>query len=345
MFVKYFSRKKKTGFYFSDYASFPLANNRIKEYITGKHQKICGEAEMEITQVLNFGSLNIDHVYTVDHFVAPGETLSSAGYLVNAGGKGLNQSVALSRAGVKTLHAGMIGREGSFLKETLESFNVDTRHVITGDVPTGHAIIQVEKNSAQNSILLYPGANMAIPLDAMERILRSMPSGSWLLLQNEINDVPFLIREGKKLGLKIAFNPAPCSAAVGSYPLHLCDLIFVNEIEAAQLTSEQGGHNRLAAAMATRFPGCEIVVTLGKEGAVWRRGSEEIFEPAVPVKAVDTTSAGDTFTGFFLAAKLRGMTPLESMKCAALASSITVSRHGAAISIPAAEEVFDAENY
>ena len=315
----------------------------MKEYITAKHWKVCGEAEMEITQVLNFGSLNIDHVYTVDHFVAPGETLSSSGYLVNAGGKGLNQSVALSRAGVKTLHAGMIGREGAFLKETLESFNVDTRHVITGDVPTGHAIIQVEKNSAQNSILLYPGANMAIPLDAMERILRSMPSGSWLLLQNEINDVPFLIREGKKLGLKVAFNPAPCSAAVVSYPLHLCDLIFVNEIKAAQLTSETGGHDRLAAAMAARSPESEIVVTLGKDGAVWRCGREEIFEPAVPVKAVDTTSAGDTFTGYFLAAKLRGMTPRESMKYAALASSITVSRHGAAISIPAAEEVFTAK--
>ena len=114
-------------------------------------------------QVLNFGSLNIDHVYTVDHFVAPGETLSSSGYQINAGGKGLNQSVALGRAGVKTFHAGMIGNDGLFLKKILEDSNVNTDNLIIGALPTGHAVIQVEKGSAQNSILLYPGANQPLP--------------------------------------------------------------------------------------------------------------------------------------------------------------------------------------
>ena len=146
--------------------------------------------------VLNFGSLNVDHVYSVDHFVAPGETLSCIAYRTNAGGKGLNQSVALGKAGVETFHAGMIGKDGIFLKETLEAAGVNTDNVIVGDLPTGHAIIQVEKTSGQNSILLHPGANMAIPDDEMRRILRTMPAGSWLLLQNEINNIPFLIREG-----------------------------------------------------------------------------------------------------------------------------------------------------
>lgn len=291
-------------------------------------------------QVLNFGSLNIDHVYGVDHFVAPGETLSSARYSVNAGGKGLNQSVALSRAGVKTAHAGMIGKEGLFLKETLEAAGVDTEHVIAGSVPTGHAVIQVEKSSGQNSILLYPGANMAIPRTEMLHILQTVPEGSWLLLQNEINDIPFLIREGKKRNLKVAINPAPCTKEVLSYPLHVCDLIMVNEIEAAQLTGKSGDFRQMAAALAELFPDSEVVVTCGKEGAIYRKGSLEIFTPARHVQAVDTTSAGDTFTGFFLAAKLRGMTAKEAMECAAFASSITVSRPGAACSIPTAEEVF-----
>ena len=291
-------------------------------------------------QVLNFGSLNIDHVYAVDHFVAPGETLSSSGYRVNAGGKGLNQSVALGRAGVATCHAGMIGKDGLFLKELLEASDVDTGHLIVGDLPTGHAVIQVEKKSGQNSILLYPGANMAIPTDEMRRILRTAPQGSWLLLQNEINDIPFLIREGKARGLKVAINPAPCTEAVRSYPLDLCDLIMVNEIEAAQLTASGEEPGRLAAALAERFPESEIVITLGKDGALYRHGREEITVPARVVKAVDTTSAGDTFTGYFMAAKLRGMDAEAAMKCAVYASSITVSRPGAADSIPTADEVF-----
>ena len=114
-------------------------------------------------QILNFGSLNVDYVYTVDPVVAPGETPASSGYQVNAGGKGLNQSVALSRAGVKTFHAGMIGRDGLFLKETLEAAGVNTDHVMIGEHPTGHAMIQVEKSSGQNAILLYPGAASSIP--------------------------------------------------------------------------------------------------------------------------------------------------------------------------------------
>lgn len=293
-------------------------------------------------QILNFGSLNIDHVYTVDHFVAPGETLASAGYQVNAGGKGLNQSVALSRAGVRTFHAGMIGKDGLFLKETLEAAHVNTDHVMIGEHPTGHALIQVEKKSGQNAILLYPGANVEIKTSDMRRILRSMPQGSWLLLQNEINAVPFLIEEGKACGLKIAVNPAPCSGEVRTWPLHLCDLILVNEIEAAQLTglTGEGNFRRAAEVMAERFPDSEVVITLGSSGAVYRFGKEEIMVPARPVKVVDTTSAGDTFTGYFLAAKLRGMSAEAAMRCAVFASSITVSRPGAASSIPAADEVF-----
>ncbi len=291
-------------------------------------------------QVLNFGSLNIDHVYTVEHFVAPGETLSSTAYRINAGGKGLNQSIALARAGVTTLHAGMIGQDGIFLKELLEKSGVDTENVITGNCATGHAIIQVEKSSGQNSILLYPGANMQIPADRMLDILQKMPQGSWLLLQNEINDIPYLIRNAKACGLKVAINPAPCTPEVRSYPLQLCDLIIVNEIEAAQLTASNGRADQMAAAMAELFPENEIVVTLGKDGAVYRNGDQEITVPARVVKAVDTTSAGDTFTGYFLAAKLRGMDAETAMNCAALASSITVSRHGAAVSIPTANEVF-----
>ena len=162
------------------------------------------------------------------------------------------------------------------------------------------------------------------------------------ILQNEINALPFLIEEGKKCGLKIAINPAPCTNAVSSYPLHLCDLILVNEIEAAQLTGFTADPHRMAEAMAERFPQSEIVITLGAMGALYRCGKTEITVPARQVDVVDTTSAGDTFTGYFLAAKLRGFTPEAAVKVAVFASSITVSRPGAASSIPCADEVFSA---
>ena len=291
-------------------------------------------------QVLNFGSLNIDYVYTVPHLVAPGETLAALDYQVNAEGKGLNQSVALARAGVKIFHAGMIGKEGAFLKEVLEKAGADTRFVEVGEVPTGHAIIQVERTSGENSIVLFPGANNSVSEEFMKEVLHAMPQGSWLLLQNEINGIPFLMEEGKRCGLKLAFNPAPCTEAVHSYPLHLCDLIFVNETEAAQLTNAQGDISFMGKAMAELCPESEIVITLGSKGAFYRCGSEEFFVPPFPAEAVDTTGAGDTFTGYFLAAKLRSMDARQAMECASKASALTVSRPGAASSIPSANEVF-----
>ncbi len=291
-------------------------------------------------QVLNFGSLNIDRVYQVPRFAAPGETLSCASLRINAGGKGLNQSVALSRAGIRTAHAGMIGPDGAFLKQVLADAGVDVSRVLEGDTPTGHAVIQVETGTGQNSILLYPGANTAIPEAEMLRILKSVPAGSWLLLQNEINSIPFLIREAKAAGLMVAVNPSPCTDAVRQYPLELCDLIFVNEIETAQLTGCGGEIRDAARLLAERCPNTELIVTLGAAGALRIRDCKSLFVPARAVKAVDTTAAGDTFTGYFMAARFRGMDAGDAMACAAFASSITVSRPGAAASIPTADEVF-----
>ena len=294
---------------------------------------------MSFVEVLNFGSLNIDHVYRVPHVVAPGETLGCQDYSVFAGGKGLNQSIALARAGIKTAHAGKIGADGTFLVQTLQNSGVDTTFVFTGETPTGHASIQVDQ-SGQNSILLYPGANCMISENEIVAVLEKQSPGTWLLLQNEINSIPFLIREAKKRGMKIAINPAPCTDAVKEYPLELVDLLFVNEIEAAQLSGCQGSFEEIADALAKQYPQAQIVMTLGSAGAIYRCGIYSHFEPARKVKVVDTTSAGDTFCGYFLSSLLKGMTPEKAMFYAAEASSVTVSRAGAAQSIPSAEEIF-----
>ena len=294
---------------------------------------------MDSFEVLNFGSLNIDHVYCVDHFVRPGETLESLNYSVFCGGKGLNQSVALARAGVKTAHAGKIGRDGIFLKEFLEESGALTSHILIGNTPTGHACIQIDANG-QNSIILYGGANTEISDDEIISILDTAAPGSWLLLQNEINSIPFIINEAKKRELKIAFNPAPCSDDVRNYPLNKVDLIFVNEIEAAQLSSCCGNFEDIADAMQKMLPQTQIVMTLGENGAYYLAGGKRIFTPAVKTDVVDTTGAGDTFCGYFLASLLRGHAPEKAMDYAARAAAITVSRPGAGISIPCAREIF-----
>jgi ribokinase len=290
-------------------------------------------------KVLNIGSLNLDHVYNVDHIVQPGETEATYELNIHLGGKGMNQSVALAKAGVTVYHGGMIGDDGQPFLDACKEFGVQADYIRQIDTKSGHAIIQIDKK-AQNSILLYPGANCMISENEIVAVLEKQSPGTWLLLQNEINSIPFLIREAKKRGMKIAINPAPCTDAVKDYPLELVDLLFVNEIEASQLSGCQGSFEAIADALAKQYPQAQIVMTLGSAGAIYRCGAYSYFEPACPVKVVDTTSAGDTFCGYFLSSLLKGMTPEKAMFYAAKASSVTVSRAGAAQSIPSAEEIF-----
>lgn len=294
---------------------------------------------MDSKKLLNFGSLNIDKVYKVPHFVQPGETLSSDSFTQNAGGKGLNQSIALARAGIKVFHAGKIGHDGDFLRQILVDNGVDTQFLITSDVPSGHAIIQINQEG-QNCIILFPGANCAISREEICKTLSAMEKGDYLLLQNEINDIPFIMEEAKKRGMKIAINPAPCSEEVLTYPLHLADIIFVNEVEAATLAGINAEPEVMLAKIVEKFPEAEIIMTFGAKGAYYRNKDKFFHTPCYEAKVVDTTSAGDTFGGYYMSAVLQGFDVEKAMKIASYASSITVSRSGAAISIPAAAEVF-----
>lgn len=293
--------------------------------------------------VLNFGSLNIDLVYSVPHFLVPGETLACSAFNRYAGGKGLNQSVALARAGVQVFHAGKIGPDGDFLRQTLMDAGVDVSFLLRGNEPTGNALIEVEDISGGNRILLYPGANHAITGEDIRSVLDHFPAGTILLLQNEISNIPFLIEEGFTRGFRIMFNPAPCTPDVAAMPLEKIHTLFVNEVEAAQLTSQAQDTEPavLADLLTARYPNTDFVLTLGKRGALYASGKEtRIFVPAADVTPVDTTSAGDTFTGFYLASILRGYCPEDAMRYASKGAGIAVSRPGAAQSIPTAEEVF-----
>jgi ribokinase len=290
-------------------------------------------------RVLNFGSLNVDHVYRVAHIARPGETLGSGAYTRFPGGKGANQSVALARAGAAVWHAGQVGPESAWLRERLAADGVRTDFVRVGEEPGGHAIIQVEEGSGQNSIVLFGGANRSIAPALVEAALAAFSPGDVLLLQNEINATAELIRRGHAAGLRVCLNPAPMDDAVLGFPLELLDLLVVNEHEGAALAGTDDPA-RMLDTLAARYPRTRVCLTLGAAGAVFRDVSGETFRQAARrVAAVDTTAAGDTFIGYFLAAEGAGKSVPEALANACAAAALSVTRPGAMDSIPWAREL------
>lgn len=288
-------------------------------------------------RILNFGSLNIDNVYRVDHINAPGETQTAAERHVNPGGKGLNQSIALARAGAEVWHAGRIGADGIWLRDLLGKNGVHTDFVEETDDSTGHAIIQVD-SSGQNSIVLYAGANRRIDEAMVDAVLTHFAAGDILLLQNEISCIPYIVDRAYDKGLRIVLNPSPFDGRLAPVRMDKIALFLLNEIEGFQMTGETEPE-RILDRMAVLYPQAEVVLTLGEKGAVRQKAGERVYREAYRVKAVDTTAAGDTFTGYYLAMRAQGKTAEEALDIASRAASIAVTRQGAAASIPTKEEV------
>ena len=290
--------------------------------------------------ILVFGSLNIDHVYQVEHFVRPGETLPSTEYRRFQGGKGANQSVALARAGAPVFHAGRVGPEGAWLRDELDAEGVNVEHVAVGDLATGHAMIQVDRDG-ENAIILYGGANLAITGADARRVLANFGPGDWLLLQNEISAMPDILQAAAQRGLAVAFNPAPMTAAVHGYPLDDVSLFVVNRTEGAALAGVETAEppEVILRKLQSRFPHAAILFTLGGDGSLYARGGERIGTPAQSVEAVDTTAAGDTFIGYFLAELVAGESTRQSLTLATRAAALCVTRPGAAVSIPRRHEL------
>ncbi len=287
--------------------------------------------------VLSFGSCNIDYVYHMDQFIRPGETKSCLHLDQNCGGKGLNQSIALAQAGAKVFHAGLIGAEGTFLREKMQSKGVDTTFVRVGEGAGGHAIIQVDENG-QNCIILYGGTNRQITPVFIDEVLEQFNAGDILVLQNEISNIPCLMEKAYAKGLRIAFNAAPYDDAVRSYPLEKVEWLIVNEVEGGGLSGESD-YEKIAQKLAQIYPQAKIMLTLGKSGCIYRCGNEVLFQRACRVEAVDTTAAGDTFIGYFIRGIADDLPMSETLKLATAASAIAVARPGAADSVPEYREV------
>lgn len=290
-------------------------------------------------KILNFGSLNIDHVYQVEKFVEAGETISSSRYNIFPGGKGLNQSIALARAGAEVYHAGMIGEDGCFLKEICNKNNVNTDFIRTISKPTGQALIQVDAKG-ENCIILYPGSNFCITTEFIDEVLEHFGKDDYLLLQNEINLIDYIIVKAHERGMKIILNPAPMDKKVFTYNLKYVDYLIVNETECFGLTGARELEKALMI-LEEEFKDITVILTRGSDGLIYKSNNKILRLNAYKVRAVDTTAAGDTFIGYFIAVLSQGKEVEIALEYATKASAITVSREGASVTIPTMEEVIN----
>ena len=291
--------------------------------------------------IYNLGSMNIDYVYDVDHILAGGETLIAGGRRIAAGGKGLNQSIAAARSGAETHHAGCMGQGGEMLLEMLKDSGVRTELLVPCDLPQGHTFIQVDKNG-QNSILVYSGSNYAIGREQIDALTDSAPAGSYLLLQNEISNLGYALEAAKRKKLRVVLNASPITEDLLHLDLQDLEWISINEIECAAL----GGCESVEESFETlkkRFSRTGILLTLGSDGCVCWKDGREYRQSACDVRPVDTTAAGDSFTGFFISCLVAGRDIASSLRLASAAAAIAVSRPGAAPSIPVMEEVLRLE--
>ncbi len=288
-------------------------------------------------KILNFGSCNIDFVYDVSHMVQPGETLAAKNLQNFPGGKGLNLSIALTRAGAPVYHAGCVGLDDTLLQSVLKENGVDLRYLKVISAPTGHAIIQVDENG-ENSILIYGGANVAIAKEHIDEVLSEFGEGDLLFLQNEINNLPYIIEEAYQRGMRILLNPSPYREELKQLDFHKLYAVILNQLEAKAFSGQTEPMDCLKTLLET-YPKLHVVITLGKNGCLYADGKGIYKQSAYHVEAIDTTAAGDTFAGYFVAGLYRNESPEVILQNATAAAAIATTRKGASPSIPTMEEV------
>ena len=290
--------------------------------------------------VLSIGSMNLDYVYQVPHLARPGESLMATAMETKAGGKGLNQTLALARAGSTVRHAGCIGSEGAVLRDLLAENGVDVSLVQTVEAPQGSAFIQVDQTTAQNSIVVFGGSNRALTPERVEELLESAQPKERVVLQNEVSSMREILAGCAEHGLPVILNPAPYSDDIATMDLSPVEWLIVNEVEVEQLTGT-GDPDEAWQVVQLRWPNTSLIVTLGEQGSICFHQNERIVQEAYKVKAVDTTAAGDTFIGYFVAGLEESLPLAQCLRQASVASAIAVTRPGAAPSIPWKRELLD----
>lgn len=283
-------------------------------------------------KILNFGSINKDFFYSVNDFVKPGETISSIRYNIKIGGKGLNQSVGISKAGQKIYHAGIINKDDTFILDKLKKWNINCENILLSNNPTGHAIIQVD-NKGENSIIIHGGANHDVNIKFIKSVLSKFDSGDILVIQNEINNIKEIIDRAHHKKMKIVFNPAPFNNEILSYDLNKISTLILNQTEGEALSKEKKPDGILKV-LNSKFNNTEIILTLGEKGSLYSFKDELLKIKAHKLDTVDTTGAGDTFIGYYVAGIASKKSKKDNLNRASEAAALATTKLGGAESIP-----------
>lgn len=278
----------------------------------------------------------------MEDFVKAGQTVSAAGMTKFLGGKGFNQSIAIAKSGVPIYHAGCIEHDGEHLRQALRAHSVDTDFVNTVETPTGHAIIQVN-NRGENCIIIYPGANFCVTEEFADRVLSHFDCGDILLLQNEINNLEYIVSDGCRKGMKIVLNPSPLNDTLKTIDFNKLYAIVLNEVECLDLT-EKSIPQDICGCFKEHYHQFKVVLTLGQKGCIYfdcATGAEYAC-PAFQIAVKDTTAAGDTSMGYYIHGLYHGLCTEETLRLASAASALAVSAEGSSASIPKIAEVKEA---
>ena len=296
-------------------------------------------------RILVVGSLNMDMKLTMARMPVEGETVLGDSIVYNPGGKGANQAVAAGRLGGKVAMLGAVGRDdfGEALLANLSAAGVDVARMRRVEEPTGTAVIYVDAGG-RNSIVVIPSANKACDLGYIQANEALIEQSDYLLLQMEIphDSIWHAIRRGKALGKTVLLNPAPAPAAMPEDILPLLDWLTPNASELAANSGLPCGDlpqvEAAAGALLARGVG-QVLVTVGRHGAMLVDKAGGRLFPVVDLPVVDTTAAGDCFNAAFTVRLAEGAAPQEAIEFANAAATISVTRAGAQSSLPTRAEV------
>jgi ribokinase len=290
--------------------------------------------------VVVLGSANLDVVLTVERIPAPGETVLASGMARHPGGKGLNQAVAAARAGARTAFVGAVGHDdgGDLLAATMTEAGLEIAGLRRVDEPTGTALITVD-SSGENAIVVAVGANATmIRLGADEAAAIEQAPIVVMQLETPLSVVVEAARVGREAGARVVLNAAPAQPLDATL-LEAVDVLVVNEHEARVVAGLDDGASLDDVGQALAEQVSVVVVTLGERGAQWFGADGEGSAPAPSARAVDTTGAGDTFTGVLAAGLAEGLSWPDAVRRGVVAGAIAVESPGAVPSIPTRSQI------
>lgn len=290
------------------------------------------------------GSLNMDLVVNVDTMPKPGQTIIGSNFKEVPGGKGANQAVAMARLNGNVSMIGKVGEDGfgQTLINSLKNDKVDTTYIQTSKGATGVALITVDKN-AQNSIVVSPGANFEVKEDDIDNNIEAIKNSDIVVLQLEtpLNTIKYALNKAKELNKYTILNPAP-AVKLDDEIIKNVDLLTPNETELEIISGvsiETEEDIQKAAQIMIEKGVKELIVTLGSKGSLYINKEKSMFKKAYKVEAVDTTAAGDSYTGALAVALSQDKNIEDAMDFASKVGALSVLKEGAQSSLPTLENV------